>query len=258
MRRHLVIGDLQVKPGIKLDHISHIGRFAAEKRPDVIVQIGDWNDNQSLSSWDRGKAAAENRRVTRDYAYFVRSVDLFMTEIERVKGYRPRLVFTDGNHDGGREDRYENENPELLGVLPKSRDYLASVGWETHRFMRPVVIDGVSYCHLHPRTLSGKVTASSMKFGAPNAAVMIRANMRSCTAGHSPGVQYAVHPGDKGLYHGLILGSSYTHNETYLPLSGNAYWRGVVMKNRVRNGTYDPCFVSLDYLKARFAKKGRK
>lgn len=251
MRRHLLIGDLQVKPGLDLKHVTWIGKFAAEKRPEVIVQIGDWNDNTALSSYDRGKASAENRRQASDYAYFVRSADLFMAEIGRVRGYKPRLVFTEGNHEE-REDRYENDHPELSGSLSKSRDYLEAVGWEVHRFLRPVVIDGVSYSHIHPRTMGGKVTKYSLAFGAPNAQTMVRANMRSCTAGHSPGVQYHVQPGDGKLYHGLILGSSYRHDEAFMSPVGNAYWRGVVMKNRVRNGQYDPCFVSIDYLRERY------
>jgi hypothetical protein len=27
-----------------------------------------------------------------------------------------------------------------------------------------------------------------------------------------------------------------------------SHWRGIVMKNQVENGRYDPCFVSMKYL----------
>jgi hypothetical protein len=38
------------------------------------------------------------------------------------------------------------------------------------------------------------------------------------------------------------------HDEEYLGPEGNNYWRGIVVKHEVRNGMYDPMFVSLDYL----------
>ncbi len=247
----MVIGDLQVKPGLNTDHIRHCGQLAADKQPEVIVQIGDWNDNLSLSSYDRGKAAAENRRHTADYAAFTASVDLFMETLSRAKGYKPRLVFTRGNHCE-REDRYEFDHPELTGTIPKSHEYLQKQGWECYPYLKPVTIDGVSYCHIHPRTMGGKVTTSSLRFGAPDAKTMVRANMCSVTAGHSPGVQYHVQAVGSRLYHGLILGSTYKHNESFMSPVGNSYWRGCVMKNRVRNGQYDPCFISLGYLKEKY------
>jgi hypothetical protein len=47
---------------------------------------------------------------------------------------------------------------------------------------------------------------------------------------------------------GLVAGAFYQHDEDYLGEQGNQYWRGIVVKNEVRNGTYDPCWVSLKYL----------
>lgn len=46
-RRHLVIPDVQAKDGVPLDHLEWIGRYIADKRPDVIVCIGDFADMPS-------------------------------------------------------------------------------------------------------------------------------------------------------------------------------------------------------------------
>ena len=43
-----VIGDMQIRPNMNLDHIEHIGRYITDKKPDVIVQIGDWWDMPSF------------------------------------------------------------------------------------------------------------------------------------------------------------------------------------------------------------------
>ena len=46
----------------------------------------------------------------------------------------------------------------------------------------------------------------------------------------------------------------YLHDESYKGYQGNHHWRGVVMLHDVRDGSHDPMFVSLDYLKERYSK----
>ena len=64
--RHLVIPDVQSKPGVTNEHLAWIGQYIADKRPDVIVQIGDFADLPSLSSYDVGKKSFEGRRYKSD------------------------------------------------------------------------------------------------------------------------------------------------------------------------------------------------
>src|SRR6187431_2812527 len=59
---HMVIPDVQSKPGVQNDHLTWIGAYAVEKKPDVIVCIGDFWDFPSLSSYDKGKLSFEGRR----------------------------------------------------------------------------------------------------------------------------------------------------------------------------------------------------
>jgi hypothetical protein len=47
---------------------------------------------------------------------------------------------------------------------------------------------------------------------------------------------------------GLIAGACYVHAEPYLGYQGNSHFRGIVVKNEVRDGHYDIMRVSLDYL----------
>lgn len=53
--KHLIIPDTQVKPNSPTEHLRWAGMYAAEKKPDVIVHIGDHFDMPSLSTWDVGK-----------------------------------------------------------------------------------------------------------------------------------------------------------------------------------------------------------
>ena len=48
--RHLVISDTQVKgSSASYDYLECAGHYAAEKKPDVIIHIGDHFDMESLS-----------------------------------------------------------------------------------------------------------------------------------------------------------------------------------------------------------------
>src|SRR5678815_3013028 len=51
-RKHLVIPDTQVRPGVPIEHARWIGRYIADKGPDVVVHLGDHWDMPSLSSYD--------------------------------------------------------------------------------------------------------------------------------------------------------------------------------------------------------------
>ena len=50
-----VLPDAQVMPGVAMEHLGWYGQFIAEKKPDVIVCIGDFGDFPSLSVFGRGE-----------------------------------------------------------------------------------------------------------------------------------------------------------------------------------------------------------
>jgi hypothetical protein len=249
VNRHLVIPDTQLKPGCDLKHIAAAGKFIDAKRPEVIVVLGDWGDFGSLSSYDKGKASAENRRLSKDWDVFRLGLEVLLKPWIG-KSYNPRLIYTEGNHEQ-RIQRYANDNP-ALDTLPDPCGYFRDCGFAAYPFLHEVVVDGVRYCHLFARTSTGRVTDSSRKYGAPTALAMARANAASCTAGHKPGFDYAELPAAGRTFHGLICGSFYRHEEHYQTVQGNRYFRGLVLKNRVRKGEYDLCKVNINYLLERY------
>jgi hypothetical protein len=62
----MCIFDTQVKEGIDTTYLSDIGKYIVEKRPDIVVHIGDHWDMPSLSSYDVGKKVFEGRRYRKD------------------------------------------------------------------------------------------------------------------------------------------------------------------------------------------------
>jgi hypothetical protein len=65
-KKILVIPDVQCKPGVDMTHLTHIGKYIVEKKPDMIVHLGDHWDMPSLSSYDKGKKSFEGRRYKAD------------------------------------------------------------------------------------------------------------------------------------------------------------------------------------------------
>jgi hypothetical protein len=249
-RKHLVIPDTQIKPGVPLEHLYWIGRYAAHKKVDVLVQIVDWAEMHSLSSYDRGKRAGENARYSDDVDY----ANEGLAELHRgLDGYEPELkLWTIGNHEQ-RIERFVNDNPELYGHLDYTDFDFERRGWVVAPFLQPVEVDGILYCHFFPRSANGKVM--QMRYGAPNAKTQVQREHQSATAGHSPGLDVACVPTSRGLLRGLIAGSCYQHDATdeFAGPQSNNYWRGVYVKHWVHDGQYNGMEVDLDFLRRKYS-----
>jgi len=104
----VVISDCQVKGGVDLAYLTAIGNYIASKKPDVIVNIGDFYDFPSLSSYDRGKLSFEGRRLKDDIEVGNKGMDLLLAPIKKEqerlrvnkrKRWTPRMIFNVGNHE---------------------------------------------------------------------------------------------------------------------------------------------------------------
>lgn len=251
MTKHLVIPDGQVKPGVCLDHWTWIGNYIVDKKPDVIINIGDFADMESLCSYDKGKKDFENRRYKDDIECVVEAMDLLLAPMKAYNAkqkaghraqYKPRMVMTMGNHEE-RIARVDMFSPELEGIC--TFDDLPYTDWEVVEFLKPICIDGIWYAHYfkNPSSLKGNPIGGTMDTKLKNLG-------HSFTQGHQQILQFGLRPLSNGQTHyGLVCGSCYLHDEDYLGNQSNHYWRGIIMKNRVQNGEYDPCMVSLAYLK---------
>lgn len=251
--KHLFISDVQAKPGVPLEHLAWLGQYIVDKKPDVIVCIGDFADLESLSSYDKGKKSFEGRRYKADIAVAKTAMDLLLGPMreynskaieQKKRQYKPRLVMTLGNHEQ-RIARVANDNPELDGVI--SYDDLPYQDWEVHDFLKPVIIDGVLYVHYLANPMSGKPYAGT----ALNQLVKVG---QSFCVGHKQTLDIATRFTLNGKQQwGVVSGAFYQHDEDYKGYQGNAHFRGVIMLHDVHDGSFDPCVVSLDYLRRRYA-----
>lgn len=246
--RHLYIPDPQIRKGSALKPLVWAYRYATEKRPERIICAGDYADNPSLSSYDKGTRKGEGRRLRED-------IDAVRLALEVTEGYLPADYHPDkhltyGNHEE-RLLRHIEANPELHTLLDLSCYGFEDYGWTTHDFLQPVELDGIRYCHYFTRSANGKVVQS--KRGMPNAETQVKREMMSCTAGHSQGLSVHIQQLQDRRFWGIIAGSYHPlQHEGYIGPQGQAHWNGIILKNGVENGDYSPIFISADYLCRRY------
>jgi hypothetical protein len=253
MTTHAIIPDCQIRAGDDVRFLTAIGNYLVKKQPDVIVNLGDFADMPSLSSYDVGKKSFEGRRYRTDIEATHLAMEALLKPIEefnararknKEKQYKPRMVLTLGNHEN-RINRAVNDDAKLEGVLSTNDLKYREFGWEVYDFLDVVVIDGVAYSHYFVTGVAGRPAGS--------AAAQFRKTNMSCVAGHQQGLQ--IHTGnraDGALLTSIIAGSCYEHNEQYLGPQGNKHWRGFLMLHDVHDGEFDLMPVSLDWVTRKY------
>lgn len=252
--KHLVIPDCQVKPDHDISYLAHVGEYIAEKQPDVIIQIGDFADMPSLSSYDVGKKSFEGKRYKDDVAYTKKAMSTLLAPLRKLqasqvanhkKQYHPRMILTLGNHEERIQRAINNDAAKLDGVLSISDLGYTESGWEVYPFLDTVVVDGIVYSHYFVTGVMGRPVTS------PTA--LLNKKHMSCVMGHvqQRGVAYATKADGKEIK-GIFAGCCYTHDEDYLGPQGNKVWRGIWVFHEVNDGQFDEMQVSLPYLKAHY------
>jgi hypothetical protein len=241
-----VIPDVQAKPGVSLDHLDWIGRYIADKKPDVIIQLGDFADMPSLSSYDKGKKESEGRRYESDIATVHEAMRRLCSPFKKIKRYKPKMVLTLGNHED-RITRAVSEDPKLDGKVSLEDLKYEKWGWQVYPFLQPAIVDGIMYLHYLPTGVKGNPATSA-------SALVTKAHM-SVTVGHIQTTDVCFkHRANGERIIGLMAGACYLHDEDYLPAVQNAATaRQIVMKHEVWNGDYDIMMVSLNYLRRKYS-----
>jgi hypothetical protein len=252
-KRILVLPDVQAKPGNDFSFLRRIGMYLVEKKPEVVVCIGDFADMPSLSSYDKGKKSFEGRRYKRDIEAAQFAMQAFLGPLNEYnemrrrnkKGeYKPRMVLTLGNHEH-RIARACDDDPKLDGVLSLKDLAYDEYGWEVYPFLEVVVIDGIAFSHYFTTGVMGRPAGSAQ--------AQLRKCGMSCFAGHQQGKQIAyAHRADGSTITSIISGSCYEHSENYLGPQGNQHWRGFWVLHDIRDGSFDEMPVSLAYVNAKY------
>ena len=239
--------------GVSTDHIAALGNYIEEKRFEKIILAGDWWDMPATSNFNSAHDA-ENLRVMDDIDAGNRAMHKLWRPVERrnktytqwkKKKYEPEKHFLMGNHEVHLERLWEKD-PRLEGLVGYDSLELARYGFNVHDFLVPVDIDGVLYSHYFCNPMSSRPYGGMIETRIKNIG-------SSFTMGHQQSFKYGeVETSSGKRRHGLVAGAFYAHDEPYKGPQGNNHWRGVVVKNEVKDGEYDIMKISMDYLLRRY------
>lgn len=252
--RILVIPDTQCKPGQDFSFLKWVGQYAVDKKPDVIVQIGDFADMPSLSSYNVGRMSFEGMRYKDDIKATEDAMTMLMLPIlkEQVrleegkrKKWKPRLVLTLGNHEN-RINVAIDKDRKLEGLISTDDLNYKFYGWEVIPFLQPITIGGISFCHYHTSGIMGKPVSSAR-------ALVMKKHM-SCVMGHiqTSEIDMSQRRADGVPLLGLFAGIYTPYDEEYLNPQSNKQHRQVWMLQEVEDGFAYPQPISIEFLKNKY------
>lgn len=253
----MVIPDTQAKEGVPDDHMEWAGKWAAEKKPDYIIHIGDHWDMPSLSMYDKGKKSFEGRTYQSDIVAGNKAMDKFMAPIHKEKHrlehgkrgqWNPELHFALGNHEE-RIMRAINSARELEGTYSYDDFNLVHHGWNIHEFTKPFMLEGIAFSHFFTSGTMGRPVSS--------ARALVTKKHMSCVMGHvqQTEIDLSQKRADGKQLTGLFAGCFYQHDEDYLGHQGNEVRRQIWMLYNVDDGEFDLHALTIDYLRKRYGSK---
>lgn len=242
MTNILVIPDTQIRPDnleLNAPLLDAVGKLIVERRPDVVVHIGDHWDMFSLSTYDltpRNRRTFDGGEVNADFEAGVQGMEYLMAPLKALQAqqrtnkqkiYNPRKVFTKGNHDQ-RPDRF-NELKGMIDIAGCLEDF----GFEYYDYLEPCYIEDIAFVHYAANPLSGRPYGGTAEY-------RLNKMKTSFVQGHEQTFKYATEYLNNGrAISALVGGSCYLHDEPYKGPQGNNHYRGAFYLSNACAGVYD-------------------
>lgn len=250
----LVIPDCHVQPGQNLERFRHLGNAVVQEKPDVIINMGDFLSLSSISHWDSSKRLTmEGRRYKEEIAAGNQALDLFEKPIrelqarqkeQKVKQYKPRLYFLEGNHEAW-VDKYLEQNPQLDGHINITSDLrLHKRSWEVVPYKKYITIHNILFTHV---PLAANQQPVSGKYALHTA---LNISSKSMVFAHTHRLEFInlMRHGSNQLIQGLTCGCFFEGEDEYAEGGVNHYWRGVCLLTVYPSSIFDVQTISLERL----------
>lgn len=261
----LVIPDSHAHPKHDNRRMLWLGEYILDKKPDVVLHIGDLADLPSLSTYDQGTMRAWGRFYKADIAASVEHQEFLWKAVEdynmrrranRKAQYKPKRVYVKGNHED-RADRFVQAHPQFDGFVNIDEDLQLERFWDVIvPYGDEIVIGGIGFTHYY-RNAMGRPLGT----GVMPARALSQKKARSVVQGHNH--RFSVYFQDRG--HGNPKIQTFTvgyyghpeHLEDW-NLQSQAEWDfGVLMLYNVQDGMAMDGFrwMTQDALERKYAER---
>lgn len=253
MTRHLCIPDPHAHPDHHNKRFGWLANLIIDTRPDHVICMGDMADMPSMSSYDRGTKGYEGRRYKKDLWCVHDALNRIREPLVKRKKKLPKFWMLEGNHEK-RITNATNNDAMLDGTIGFEDLLYKDYGWETVRYNGGtpgvLTLDGIAYAHYFTSGIMGRPIS-----GINPAAALLGKQFQSCTQGHTHTTDYAVRTNASGSYiQGLVAGCYLDYYAEWAGEANRLWWSGVVMKENVNKGVYDPRFISMHSIKKEYKK----
>lgn len=245
----LILPDSHSKPTVPNERYSWLARLIVERKPDIIVDLGDFADMESLSSYNAGKLSGQNRHLINDLEAAKDARKRLTQPIRerqaqlvsnKKKHWNPELYAVGGNHEF-RVNRFVDNNPELAGMFTQDVSEAAKLGWHWTDYQGRLQVEGINIRHNMQqggRPVGGKYAA----------AALLDKGYESAIVGDSHKWDIATRTtwsGKKIL--GLVAGCYFGHEEAYAGTSNGDWDRFITILYDVKDGGYSGSHDKISY-----------
>lgn len=252
MKTHLVIADQHAHPDHSNERADWLAKLIIDLQPEVVINIGDAADMASLSAYDKGKRSFQGRSYRKDIDAHLEFQDRIWAPVRARKKKLPYRVVLEGNHEH-RVERALDLSPELEGTIGfkdfEFDDYYDDVVRYEGGTPGVIEVDGIQYAHYFVSGVKGLPIS-----GLHPAASLIAKGHTSCTAGHLHLADWSSHTTlDGRKIAGAMCGVYQDYRSDWAGKVNDLWWRGLLIKQNVEAGQYDPCFVSMNTIRKMYS-----
>lgn len=250
---HLIIPDSHAHPDYHNKRYTWLGKLTADIKPDVVIDIGDWEDVPSLCDYDKGKKSFEGRRYKDDVVSAVDARERFEAPLNEAKKKKPKKFALIGNHTNRVNRAISLDAAKLEGVISVDDFQAKDHGWEVvpYEGSTPgvITVDGVSYAHYFISGIMGRGIS-----GTHPGYQLLQKQYTSCVQGHLHVADHCIRSNGRGKHiHGLVVGVYQDYDADYAGLANDLWWRGVVVLRNVEDGNFDVQWISMDAIRKEYA-----
>ena len=253
---YCIVPDIHSHPDHHNDRADWLGQFIKDRKPDVVVNMGDTWDLPSLSSFDKGKASFNGANYERDMDSGLDFQDRMWHPMKKSKKKQPRKVFLEGNHEHRLNKVLEYE-PHLAG----DRYGISYKNFQLEHYYNDIVmyeggtpgviaLDGIAFAHFFISGVMGRPIG-----GEHHASSLITKNMHSSVTAHSHLFDHSVKSNVMGKKLTGLVAGVFQDYESGWAGRVNGLWRsGLCYLRNVEDGNYDLEFISIEALRKEYSK----
>lgn len=233
------------------DRADWAAKLIVDIRPDVVINMGDAADLESLSSYDKGKRSFHGKSYRKDLDAHLEFQERLWEPVKKTKKKLPWSVFLEGNHEH-RIEKALDLSPEMTGMIGFD-------DFEFDRYYDEIVrydgglpgiykSDGILFSHFFPTGISGRPIG-----GERPAHMLLAKNGISSVAAHSHTLDFATRRTvADGYLNALVVGCYQDFINPWAGSIGKFWQAGIPVLRNVEDGRFDFQWISIESLKKEY------